>query len=163
STASLLATCMGGGRAERVQAGAIRRGDVVGTEAAILLTHLRGFTPLSLTSSRSQLLATLGRYFEAVVDAVRAEGGDVLKFLGDGVLSIFPVDEGGRMAACAAAVRAVSWAIAAARAEDLPPFIAALHVGPVMYGNIGSPTRLEFTVVGPAVNIVSRLEEIAKA
>ena len=163
STASLLATFLGEGPAARVQAGAIRRGDIIETEAAILLTDMRGFTPLSLTSSPSHLLATLGRYFEAVVDAVRAEGGDVLKFLGDGVLSIFQVGEGGRMAACAAAVRAVSRAIAAARAEDLPPFIAALHVGPVMYGNIGSPTRLDFTVVGPAVNIVSRLEGIAKA
>jgi adenylate cyclase len=163
STASLLATFLGEGPAARVQAGAIRRGDIVETEAAILLTDLRGFTPLSLTSSPSQLLATLGNYFEAVVDAVQAEGGDVLKFLGDGVLSIFRMGEGGRMSACAAAVRAVSRAIAAARAEDLPPFIAALHVGPVMYGNIGSPTRLDFTVVGPAVNIVSRLEGIAKA
>jgi adenylate cyclase len=163
STASLLATFLGEGPAARVQAGAIRRGDIVETEAAILLTDMRGFTPLSLTSSPSQLLATLGRYFEAVVDAVRAEGGDVLKFLGDGILSIFPVGEGGRMAACAAAVRAVSRAIAAAWAEDLPPFVAALHVGPVMYGNIGSPTRLDFTVVGPAVNIASRLEGIAKA
>jgi len=163
TTASLLATFLGEGPAARVQAGAIRRGDIVETEAAILLTDMRGFTPLSLTSAPSQLLATLGCYFEAVVDAVRAEGGDVLKFLGDGVLSIFRVGEGGRMAACAAAVRAVSRAMAAAWAEDLPPFIAALHVGPVMYGNIGSPTRLDFTVVGPAVNIVSRLEGIAKA
>jgi adenylate cyclase len=163
STASLLATFLGDGPAARVRAGAIHRGDIVETEAAILLTDMRGFTPLSLTSSPSQLLATLGRYFEAVVDAVRAEGGDVLKFLGDGVLSIFQVGEAGRMAACAAAVRAVSRAIAAAGAEDLPAFVAALHVGPVMYGNIGSPTRLDFTVVGPAVNIVSRLEGVAKA
>ena len=57
----------------------------------------------------------------------------------------------------------MSRVVASARAEDLPPFVAALHVGPVMYGNIGSPTRLDFTVVGPAVNIVSRLEGIAKA
>ncbi|WP_244622644.1 adenylate/guanylate cyclase domain-containing protein [Microvirga brassicacearum] len=163
STASLLATFLGDGPAGRVLAGAIHRGDIVETEAAILLTDMRGFTPLSLTSSPSQLLATLGRYFEAVADAVRAEGGDVLKFLGDGVLSIFQVAEDGRTAACAAAVRAISRVVASARAEDLPPFVAALHVGPVMYGNIGSLTRLDFTVVGTAVNIVSRLEGIAKA
>jgi len=108
-------------------------------------------------------LTTLGRYFEVVVDAVRAEGGDVLKFVGDGVLSIFEVTESGRAAACAAAVRAASQAVARARAEGLPPFVGALHVGPVMYGNVGSPTRLDFTVVGLAVNVVSRLEEIAKA
>jgi adenylate cyclase len=163
STASLLATFLGEDPAAHVQAGAIHRGDIVETEAAILLTDMRGFTALSLTLSPSQLLATLGRYFEAVADAVRAEGGDVLKFLGDGVLSIFQVAEDGRTAACTAAVRAVSRVVASAPAEDLPPFVAALHVGPVMYGNIGSPTRLDFTVVGTAVNIVSRLEGIAKA
>ena len=165
STASLLATFLGEGPAARVQAGAIRRGDIVETEAAILLTDLRGFTPLSLTSPPPQLLALLGRYFEAVVDAVREEGGDVLKFLGDGVLSIFQVGEGedNRRAACAAAVRAVSRAMATAHADDLPPFVAALHVGSVLYGNIGSLDRLDFTVVGPTVNVVSRLEGIAKA
>jgi adenylate cyclase len=163
STASLLATFLGEGPATHVQAGAIHRGDIVETEAAILLTDMRGFTPLSLILPPSQLLATLGRYFEAVADAVRAEGGDVLKFLGDGVLSIFQVTQDDRTAACASAVRAMSRIVAAARVEDLPPFVAALHVGPVMYGNIGSPTRLDFTVVGTAVNIVSRLEGIAKA
>ena len=163
STASLLATFLGEEPAARVQAGAIHRGDIVETEAAILLTDMRGFTPLSLASPPPQLLATLGRYFEAVADAVRAEGGDVLKFLGDGVLSIFRVGEGDRTVACAAAVRAVSRAIAVARAESLPPFVAALHTGSVMYGNIGSLDRLDFTVVGPAVNMVSRLEGIAKA
>jgi adenylate cyclase len=163
STASLLTTFLGEGPATHVQAGAIHRGDIVETEAAILLTDMRGFTPLSLILPPSQLLATLGRYFEAVADAVRAEGGDVLKFLGDGVLSIFQVTQDDRTAACASAVRAMSRIVAAARVEDLPPFVAALHVGPVMYGNIGSPTRLDFTVVGTAVNIVSRLEGIAKA
>ena len=149
STASLLATFLGDGPAARVQAGAIRRGDIVETEASIMLTDMRGFTPLSLTVHPSQLLATLGRYFEAVADAVRAEGGDVLKFIGDGVLSIFQVGEGGRMAACAAAVRAVARAIAAAGAEDLPPFMAALHAGSVMYGNIGSPTAWILPWSGP--------------
>jgi adenylate cyclase len=163
STASLLATFLGEGPAAGVQAGAIRRGDIIETEAAILLTDMRGFTPLSLTASPSDLLATLGRYFEAVVDAVRAEGGDVLKFVGDGVLSIFRVSGGGCPSACAAAVRAVSRVAAAARAENLPSFVAALHAGSVMYGNIGSRDRLDFTVVGPAVNMVSRLERIAKA
>lgn len=99
STASLLATFLGEGPAARVLAGAIRRGDIVETEAAILLTDMRGFTSLSLTSSPAHLVTTLGRYFEAVVDAVQAEGGDVLKFLGDGALSIFRVGDGDRTAA----------------------------------------------------------------
>jgi adenylate cyclase len=78
-------------------------------------------------------------------------------------LSIFEVRESRRAHACAAAVRAASQALARARAENLPPFVGAMHVGPVMYGNIGSPSRLDFTVVGLAVNLASRLELIAKA
>ncbi|MBO1908841.1 adenylate/guanylate cyclase domain-containing protein [Microvirga sp. 3-52] len=163
STASLLTTFLGEGPATHVQAGAIHRGDIVETEAAILLTDMRGFTLLSLTSPPSQLLATLGRYFEAVADAVRAEGGDVLKFLGDGVLAIFRVGDSSRKVACDAAMRAVTRAFAVAIEENLPPFVAALHVGSVMYGNIGSLDRLDFSVVGPAVNTVSRLEGVAKA
>jgi adenylate cyclase len=165
STASLLATFLGNGPAARVQAGAIQRGDVIEIEAAVLFTDLRGFTALSTTAEPDQLLGTLGRYFEAVVEAVRAEGGDVLKFVGDGVLAIFPAAAGqaGRTEACAAALGAVSRAFADADKRDLPPFVAALHTGLVTYGNIGSPDRLDFTVVGPTVNIVSRLEGVAKA
>lgn len=162
STASLLATFLGEGPAVDVQAGAIHRGDIVEIEAAIVLTDMRGFTSLSLSSPPPQLLATLGGYFEAVADAVRAEGGDVLKFLGDGVLSVFRVSDGDRTAACAAAVRAVSRANAVAQAKGLPSFMTALHVGSVMYGNIGSLDRLDFTVVGPAVNMINRLEGVAK-
>jgi adenylate cyclase len=165
STASLLATFLGDGPAERVQAGAIRRGDAVETEAAVLFTDLRGFTALSEAAGPNEVLHALGRYFEVVVDAVRAQGGDVLKFVGDGVLATFPAEgESGRASACAAALRALSHAFADVGARrDLPPFVAALHIGPVVYGNIGSPDRLDFTVVGPTVNVVSRLEGVAKA
>jgi adenylate cyclase len=124
--------------------------------------YARVHTPLSHLIT-APTLDHAWAYFEVVVDAVRAEGGDVLKFVGDGVLSIFEVTESGRAAACAAAVRAASQAVARARAEGLPTFVGALHVGLMMYGNIGSLNRLDFTVVGLAVNIVSRLEEIAKA
>jgi adenylate cyclase len=113
------------------------------------------------------LFGALDRYFEAVVEAVRTEGGDVLKFLGDGVLAIFPIAaRGDRPAACRAAVRAIERAGDALAAA--PPdgrslaFTATLHVGEVVYGNIGSPDRLDFTVLGPAVNLVSRLEGLAK-
>jgi adenylate cyclase len=165
STASLLATFLGDGPAARVQAGAVRRGDVIEIEAAVLFTDLRGFTALSTTTAPGQLLGTLGRYFEVVVEAVRAEGGDVLKFMGDGVLAIFPAAAGqtDRARACAAALRAISRAFADADTRDLPSFVAALHTGPVTYGNVGSPDRLDCTVVGPTVNIVSRLEGVAKA
>ena len=167
STASLLRTYLGDGPAEAVLAGAIRRGDRRRMEAAILFSDLRGFTALSERLDEAQLFAALDRYFEAVVDAVRREGGDVLKFLGDGVLAIFALAApDARRAACQAALRAVGRTqatLAAAPSGALPlAFTATLHVGDVVYGNIGSPDRLDFTVLGPAVNLVSRLEVLAK-
>jgi adenylate cyclase len=167
SSASLLRAFLGGGPADAVLAGAIRRGDRRHIEAAILFCDLRGFTTLSERLGEAELFAALDRYFEAVVEAVHGEGGDVLKFLGDGILAIFPVEVGGRAAACGAALRAVEEArsrLAGALAGDGSPlaFVATLHVGQVVYGNIGSPDRLDFTVLGPAVNLVSRLEGLAK-
>jgi adenylate cyclase len=167
SSASLLHTFLGDGPADAVLAGAIRRGDRRHIEAAIMFCDLRGFTMLSERLGEAELFAALDRYFEAVVEAVRGQGGDVLKFLGDGILAIFPVETGGRGAACEAALRAVGQArerLAGALAGDGSPlaFVATLHVGQVVYGNIGSPDRLDFTVLGPAVNLVSRLEGLAK-
>jgi adenylate cyclase len=167
SSASLLRTFLGDGPADAVLAGAIRCGDRRHIEAAILFCDLRGFTMLSERLGEADLFAALDRYFEAVVEAVRGEGGDVLKFLGDGILAIFPVEASGRAAACDAALRAVEQArkrLAGAQAGDGSPlaFVATLHVGQVVYGNIGSPDRLDFTVLGPAVNLVSRLEGLAK-
>jgi len=162
STESLLQTYLGNGPAQRVAAGEIRQGDQVEIEAAVLLTDLRGYTALSEQLSTDQLLDYLGRYLEIVVGAVRAEGGDVLKFMGDGVLSIFPVEENGRDEATRKAYRALNAALVkAAHIGDLR-FVGGLHIGPVIYGNIGSPDRLDFTVVGPTVNLVSRLEALAK-
>jgi adenylate cyclase len=167
SSASLLRTFLGDGPADAVLAGAIRRGDRRHIEAAILFCDLRGFTMLSERLGEAELFAALDRYFEAVVEAVRGERGDVLQFQGDGILAIFPVETGGRAAACEAALRAVEQArerLAGALAGDGSPlaFVATLHVGQVVYGNIGSPDRLNFTVLGPAVNLVNRLEGLAK-
>jgi adenylate cyclase len=165
SSASLLRTFLGDGPADAVLAGAIRRGDRRHIEAAILFADLRGFTTMSERLGEAELFRTLDRYFEAVVDAVRSNGGDVLKFLGDGILAIFPVEvAGSRTAACRAALAAVDDARKALAAADPAPlaFVATLHVGQVVYGNIGSPDRLDFTVLGPAVNLVSRLEGLAK-
>ena len=166
SSASLLRTFLGDGPADAVLAGAIKRGDRRHIEAAILFCDLRGFTGMSERLDEADLFAALDRYFEAVVEAVRGGGGDVLKFLGDGVLAIFPV-EASRTDACRAALEAVAAArkrLAGAMAANGAPlaFIATLHVGQVVYGNIGSPDRLDFTVLGPAVNLVSRLEGLAK-
>ncbi len=166
SSASLLRTFLGDGPADAVLAGAIKRGDRRHIDAAILFCDLRGFTGMSERLDEADLFAALDRYFEAVVEAVRGGGGDVLKFLGDGVLAIFPVAVS-RTHACGAALEAVAEArarLAGAAAVDGTPlaFIATLHVGQVVYGNIGSPDRLDFTVLGPAVNLVSRLEGLAK-
>jgi adenylate cyclase len=168
SSASLLRSFLGDGPAEAVLAGAIKRGDRRHIDAAILFSDLRGFTAMSERLGEADLFAVLDRYFEAVVDAVRSAGGDVLKFLGDGILAIFPVEAAGsRSAACHAALDAVERArrdLAGAVAPDGTPlaFTATLHMGQVVYGNIGSPDRLDFTVLGPAVNLVSRLEALAK-
>ena len=168
SSASLLRTFLGDGPADAVLAGAIRRGDRRHIEAAILFCDLRGFTTLSERLGEAELFTALDRYFEAVVGAVRGAGGDVLKFLGDGILAIFPVETAGsRRAACHAALRAVEGArqtLGNESAADGTPlaFVATLHLGQVVYGNIGSPDRLDFTVLGPAVNLVSRLEGLAK-
>lgn len=161
SMASLLEVYLGSGPARRVAEGAFRRGETTTIEAAVLVTDLRNFTGLSERLAPADLLDHLGTYFEAVVDAVRAEGGDVLKFIGDGVLSVFAVEGGDRRDACLRAVRSVERAFAKPDLKDLP-FVAALHAGPLVYGNIGSLDRLDFTVVGPTVNYVSRLEGIAK-
>ena len=160
SMKSLLEVYLGSGPAARVVKGAFLRGQTTEVDAAVLVTDLRGFTSLSERLTPEALLDRLGLYFEVVVEAVRAEGGDVLKFVGDGVLSVFSAEDVGRQEACLRAMRAIARAFA--QASDDTPFVAALHVGPVVYGNIGSLDRLDFTIVGPTVNHVSRLEGIAK-
>ena len=162
SMASLLEVYLGSGPAERIGNGAFRRGQTSEIDAAVLITDLRDSTGLSERLAPDALLERLGAYFEVVVEAVRGQGGDVLKFVGDGVLAVFPAGEDGRQEACERAVRAVANAFADPAATSMR-FVAALHVGPVVYGNIGSPDRLDFTVVGPTVNYLSRLEGIAKS
>lgn len=161
SMASLLEVYLGAGPAGRVAKGAFQRGQATEIDAAVLVTDLRDFTGLSERLAPEALLERLGAYFEVVVDAVREEGGDVLKFIGDGVLSVFSAEAAGRADACWRASRALSAAFAKAALLDTS-FVAALHTGPVVYGNIGSLDRLDFTVVGPTVNYASRLEGVTK-
>ena len=162
SMASLLEVYLGSGPADRIGKGAFQRGQTTEIDAAVLITDLRDSTGLSERLAPDALLEKLGAYFEIAVDAVREQGGDVLKFVGDGVLAVFPADQGGRQDACIRASRAVMNAFSNPAAAGMR-FIAALHVGPVVYGNIGSPDRLDFTVVGPTVNYLSRLEGVAKS
>jgi adenylate cyclase len=138
--------------------------------AVIWLCDLRGFTDLSERLPRDALMALLNGYFGPMCEAVEANGGEVLKFIGDAMLAIFPV-AGEPASACAKALAAAHTAEATFTAENarrlgasLPPIAygLALHVGDVMYGNIGSDTRLDFTVIGPAVNLTARIEALCR-
>jgi len=139
--------------------------------AALLYADLRGFTLLSETAAPAAVIAALDAWFDRIGLAVQAFGGEVLKFMGDGLLAIFPVGGDSPRAACDAALRAVVAARAGMAhldgtrtAQGLPPlpFGVALHLGEILWGNIGAADRLDFTAIGPAVNLVSRLEGLCR-
>ena len=168
--AALLEAYLGRRSAARVQAGALRRGTGETIRAALLYADLRDFTAMSETTEPAAMIAALDAWFDRVAGAVHAFGGEVLKFIGDGVLAIFPVT-GAPAEACEAALRAVVAARAGMahldavrQAQGLPPlpFGAALHLGEMLWGNIGAADRLDFTAIGPAVNLVSRLEGLCR-
>jgi class 3 adenylate cyclase len=157
--------------AARVLARPLRRGVGETIEAALLFADLRGFTALSESNPPSAVITALDAWFDRIALSVHAFGGEVLKFIGDGVLAIFPVVGEAPRGACDAALRSVSAARAgmthldeARRREGLPPlpFGVALHLGEILWGNIGAADRLDFTAIGPAVNLVSRLEGLCR-
>jgi len=157
--------------AARVLAGPLRRNIGETIQAALLYADLRGFTALSDNNPPAVVIAALDAWFDRIAGAIHAFGGEVLKFIGDGVLAIFPVVGATPRSACDAALRAVSAArigmahLDAQRLrQGLPalPFGAALHLGEILWGNIGAADRLDFTAIGPAVNLVSRLEGLCK-
>lgn len=167
---ALLEAYLGRRSAARVQAGALRRGTGETIRAVLLYADLRGFTALSEAAEPASVIAALDAWFDRLAGAVHAFGGEVLKFIGDGALAIFPVG-GAAAEACEAALRAVAAARAgmahldgARLAQGLPalPFGAALHLGEILWGNIGAADRLDFTAIGPAVNLVSRLEGLCR-
>jgi adenylate cyclase len=168
--AALLEAYLGRRSAARVQTGAVRRGAGETIRAALLCADLRDFTALSETTEPAAVIAALDAWFDRIAGAVHAFGGEVLKFIGDGVLAIFPVT-GAPAEACEAALRAVTAVRAGMahldrtrQAQGLPPlpFGAALHLGEILWGNIGAADRLDFTAIGPAVNLVSRLEGLCR-
>jgi adenylate cyclase len=166
---TLLRTYLGQDAGDRVHSGAVKRGDGTTMRAVVWFSDVRGFTRLSTELERDALLDLLNDHFEAVVQAVEAQGGQVLKFMGDGLLAVFPETPGDPSGGdvCRAARGA---------AEDLQVRLRALrirreaegleaadigvglHFGEVSYGNIGAPARLDFTVIGPAVNLAARVE-----
>jgi adenylate cyclase len=154
----------------RVLAGQIRRGAGEAITAILWSSDLRGFTALSDRLPGETVIALLDTVFDAQAAAIEKRGGEILKFVGDGLLAIFPVaDEreatqaaGQALSAAADAGAAVRRA-AAAIVDEPVRIVVALHFGTVIYGNIGAAQRLDFTVIGPAVNLVSRVEAVAKA
>src|SRR5271169_3945912 len=157
--------------AARVLAGPLRRGVGETIQAALLFADLRGFTALSESNPPSEVISALDAWFDRIAGSVHAFGGEVLKFIGDGVLAIFPVAGGSPRSACDAALKAVAAARSgmahldeARRRDGLPPlpFGVALHLGEMLWGNIGAADRLDFTAIGPAVNLVSRLEGLCR-
>jgi adenylate cyclase len=157
--------------AARVMSGPLRRGAGETIEAALLFADLRGFTALSETSPPAAVISALDAWFDRIAGSVHAFGGEVLKFMGDGALAIFPVAGLSPGGACDAALKAVAAARAGmARLDEARgregleplPFGVALHLGQVLWGNIGAADRLDFTAIGPAVNLVSRLEGLCR-
>ena len=167
-TVSVLDTYVGLSAGRRVLSGEIRRGSGTNLQAALLYADLRGFTALTDTAG-PHLIARLDEHLEAMAEPVLKNGGEVLKFLGDGLLAAFPTSADGSAAACAAAVRAAQEALAlnegvnrSRPGETSLGLDIALHCGDVYYGNIGAANRLDFTVVGSAVNEASRMEALCR-
>ena len=146
---------------QRVLDGQITRGDIETIEAAILFSDIRGWTALNATGPATEALDVANRYFEVISDAVDNNDGEILKFLGDGVLALFPSDgsDTGRQQACRQAIAAAHAAHGIAALADLPvPFGIGIHYGEVLYGNVGARARIDFTILGQAVNIAARVE-----
>jgi adenylate cyclase len=167
---TLLNTYVGHVAGERILAGRIHRGDTEAIRAVIWLSDLRGFTALADEMPADALVAVLNQHFDCMVPAIEGHGGEVLKFMGDGLLAIFPLGEGNTGEICRAAIAAALDARAnmeafneARRDTDLAAlrFGLALHLGEIQFGNIGAARRLDFTVIGPGVNLAARLEKIA--
>jgi len=171
TASTLLDTYVGNRAGERIMAGRIRRGHAETMQAAIWLSDLRGFTALSDRLPAETVVDILNGYFDCQVSSIRTHGGEVLKFMGDGLLAVFPIDEyvGDIQQVCSHVLEAANESRASVEAMHYPigetverfRFGVALHVGKILYGNIGGGNRLDFTCIGPAVNLAARLEKIA--
>lgn len=174
---NVLETYLGAAAGEKVLHGSIKRGDGEPIRAILWASDLRGFTDLADRLAEQDMLALLNAYFERLVAAVMTHDGQVLKFIGDGLLAVFPYSAfAGETEAAEAALAAAEEALAAvealngappealARIEGWRPLKSgiALHDGAVFFGNVGAPGRLDFTVIGPAVNAASRVEALSK-
>jgi adenylate cyclase len=168
-TRTLLETYVGVHAGEQILAGATVRGCGTTVSAAILICDLRNFTTISGLWPRDNVIDLLNGYFDAMCDPIERNGGEILKFMGDGLLAIFPLSNKSACEDLLMAVRQAKQNMAKLNAitklEERRPKLGygiGVHIGDVMYGNIGSRRRLDFTVIGPAVNIASRLEALTK-
>ena len=169
--ANVVHTYLGRVAGKRVLSGQIRRGDGETIPAVIWYSDLRGSTAMAESLGREAYTDVLNAYFEAMGGAVTAAGGELLDFIGDAVLAIFPIDDAGTAAACGNALdaaRAADESLAETNRErsaaGMAPLVfgLALHVGEVMFGNIGTADRLTFSVIGSSVNEVARLQDMTK-
>jgi len=169
---TVLETYLGRDAGQRVLTGAIARGSAEAIRAVIWFADLRGFTRLTDTLPRDELVATLDAYLEAMAAPVEVHGGQILKFMGDGLLASFELKGGDDQAVCRAALAAAAELGAAfpgfnaerqAAGKPVMDFGLALHLGEVFYGNIGASERLDFTVIGPTVNEASRIQALCRS
>ena len=167
---TLVETYLGRDAGRRVLSGRIARAVADRIGAVLWFSDLRGFTRITDTAPPEQVIPLLNDYAEAVISAVHEAGGDVLKLIGDGALAIFKADDPARACRSALAAEArmrerVAALNARRAAAGLPVtgVYLGLHVGEVFYGNIGSAERLDFTVIGPAVNEASRIAAMCRS
>jgi adenylate cyclase len=171
TASTLLDTYVGNRAGARILGGQIRRGHTETMHAAVWLSDLRGFTALSDRLPAETVVDILNLYFDCQVASIRAHGGEVLKYMGDGLLAVFPIDEyvGDAPQVCSRVLEAARESRASVAGLQYPVgdaveqfrFGVALHVGHILYGNIGGGNRLDFTCIGPAINLAARLEKIA--
>ncbi|MGM4912030.1 adenylate/guanylate cyclase domain-containing protein [Hyphomicrobiales bacterium] len=165
---TLLQTYVGPHASEQILSGVITRGSGTTVGAAIMICDLRDFTAISDLWPRDDVIQLLNDYFDAMSDPIERHGGEILKFMGDGLLAIFPLSKPSACEDLLTAIREGQEAMAKLNEQhqrlgrDPLRYGVGVHVGDVMYGNIGSRRRLDFTVIGPAVNVASRLETLTK-
>jgi len=165
----VVAAYIGADAGRRILGGDVDRGSVGDLEAALFFCDMRGFTALADRLDNREMIALLDGYFDAIVTPIEERGGQVLKFLGDGLLATFGIDGADPAPICARALDAAIAALAtirdingerANRSQPTLDLDVALHQGRVVYGKVGARNRLDFTVIGPAVNEASRLEAL---
>jgi adenylate cyclase len=171
-TENLLDTYLGPQAGRRVLAGQIQRAEGERLRAVIMITDMRGFTALSDRLPGDEVIELLDDYFDAVVTPIEKRKGETLKFMGDGLLAIFPAaDDDDFSAASEQALEAALEGLERLgmvnkkrrEADRTEVRIGiGLHLGEVIFGNVGATERLDFTVIGPAVNLASRIEDLTK-